>query len=152
MPIKYRVLLSLIEQQTLKQVVHVDNVARHKRIHAQILPALDENGPALSEAVAANVCAVSIPTIQRVRKRCVEEGLDIAIESIFSRKGRRRSLNGEQHAHLVALTCSKPPESICHWTMKLLADKLIELEVVETVSAATISRELKKSDKTLAET
>lgn len=59
-------------------------------------------------------------------------------------RDRRRSLDGKQHAHLVTLACSKPPESVCHWTMKLLADKLIELEVVETVSAATVSRELKK--------
>ncbi len=144
MPIKYRIQLSLVEQQTLKQIVRADKVAKHKRIHAQILLALDENGAALSEAAAANVCAVSIPTVQRVRKRCVEEGLDIAVESKFSRIGRRRSLDGEQHAHLVALTCSKPPESVCRWTMKLLADKLVELEVVETVSAATVSRELKK--------
>lgn len=145
MPVKYRIRLSFEEQQSLNQIVQANKVAKHKRTHAQILPGLDENGSALSEADAANVCAVSIPTVQRVRKRCVEEGLETAVESKFSRKGRRRSLDGEQHAHLVALTCSKPPEGVCRWTMKLLADKLVELEVVDTISATTVSRELKKT-------
>lgn len=145
MPIKYHIRLSSEEQQNLKQIVKADKVAKHKRTHAQILLALDENSSALSEAAAANVCAVSIPTVQRVRKRCVEEGLEVAVESKFNRKGRRRSLDGEQHAHLIALTCSKPPEGICRWTMKLLADKLVELEIVDKVSATTVSRELKKT-------
>ena len=145
MPVKYHIRLSSEEQHNLKQIVQADKIARHKRTHAQILLALDENGPALSEAAAADVCVVSIPTIQRVRKRCVEEGLGIAVESKFSRKGRRRSLDGEQHAHLIALTCSEPPEGRTRWTLGLLADKLVELEVVDTVSAPTICRELKKT-------
>lgn len=145
MPIKYRIRLSSEEQHNLKQIVRSDKVARHKRTHAQILLALDENGSALSESAAADVCAVSIATVQRVRKRCVEEGLCVAVDSKFSRKGRRRSLDGEQHAHLVALACSKPPEGTCRWTMKLLADRLVELEIVETISAATVCRELKKT-------
>lgn len=145
MPIKYHIRLSSEEQHNLKQIVQADKIARHKRTHAQILLALDENGPALSEASAADVCAVSIPTVQRVRKRCVEEGLEITVESKFSRHGRNRSLDGEQHARLIALTCSKPPEGKVRWTLKLLADKLVELEVVDTVSAPTICRELKKT-------
>lgn len=145
MPVKYRIRLSSEEQQNLKQIIQADKAARHKRTHAQILLALDENGSALSEVAAADICAVSPKTVQRVRKRCVEEGLAVAVESKFSRKGRRRSFDGEQHAHLVALACSKPPEGICRWTMKLLADKLIELEIVDTVSATTVSRELKKT-------
>ena len=145
MPVKYHIHLSSEEQQSLKQIVQANKVAKHKRTHAQILLALDENGSALSEADTANVCAVSIPTVQRVRKRCVEEGLDTAVESKFKGGGRRRSLDGEQHAHLIALTCSKPPEGACRWTMKLLADKLVELEIVDTISAATVCRELKKT-------
>ena len=145
MPVKYHIRLTSEEQQSLKQIVQANKVAKHKRTHAQILLALDENGSALSEADTANVCVVSVPTVQRVRKRCVEEGLETAVESKFSRKGRRRTLDGEQHAHLIALTCSKPPEGVCRWTMKLLADKLVELEVVDTISAATVCRELKKT-------
>lgn len=145
MPVKYHIRLSSEEQQHLKQIVLSKKVAQHKRTHAQILLALDENGSALSEADTANVCAVSRATVQRVRQRCVEEGLEIAVESKFSRKGRTRCLDGEQHAHLVTLACSEPPEGSSRWTMNLLADKLVELEVVDRVSSSTVCRELKKT-------
>lgn len=145
MPVKYHIRLSIEEQKQLKQIVKANKITKHKRTHAQILLALDENGPALSEAKTADVCAVSLKTVQRVRKRSVEEGLELAVESKFSRKGRPRSLDGEQHAHLIALACSSPPEGACRWTVKLLADKLVELEIVEAVSASTVSRELKKT-------
>lgn len=146
MSIKYRIQLSCEEQANLKELIHCAKVAKHKRIHAQILISLDENGPGLSEVKAADVCAVSVSTVQRVRKRCVEEGLDVAVQSKFSNKGRPRRMDGEQHAHLIALTCSKPPSGNQSWTMKLLADKLIELEVVPTISPATVCRELKKTN------
>lgn len=146
MTVKYRIQLSREEQQSLKDIIQRKKIARHKRTHAQILLALDENGSALTEAKTANICAVSPKTVQRVRKRCVEEGLDIAVDSKFSHQGRRRTLNGEQHAHLVALVCSKPPEGICQWNMQLLADRMIELEVVETISDTTVWRELKKTN------
>ena len=87
MPTKYRIRLSAQEQQKLKQIVQADKIAKHKRTHAQILLALDENGASLTEEATANVCAVSSKTVQRTRKRCIEEGLDIAVESKFSRHG-----------------------------------------------------------------
>lgn len=145
MPAKYRIRLSTEEQHKLKQIVQAVKIAKHKRTHAQILLALDENGPSLTEKATADVCAVSPKTVQRTRKRCVEQGLDIAVESKFSRHGRPKSLDGEQHAHLIALTCSEPPEGKVRWTMKLLADTLVELEVIDAVSAPTICRELKKT-------
>ena len=144
MPIKYRIQLSEEEQQTLKNIVK-SKAARHKRTHAQILLGLDDNGPALSEAEVAEVCATSKKTVQRTRKRAVEEGLETAIESKFRRQGGRRSLDGEQHAQLVALACSEPPEGRTTWTMQLLADKLVELNVVERISDTTVWRELKKT-------
>ncbi|MCY4443776.1 MAG: helix-turn-helix domain-containing protein [Proteobacteria bacterium] len=145
MPVKYRIQLSSGEQHNLKQILRADKVAKHKRIHAQLLLALDENGSALSESAAAKVCAVSISTVQRVRRRCVEEGLDIAVESRFSRQGRQRCLDGEQHAHLVTLACSSPPEGRSRWTMELLANKLVELNIVDSISDSTVCRELKKT-------
>lgn len=143
MPVKYHIRLSAEEQQTLKELVK-SKAAQYKRTHAQILLGLDENGPALSEMEVAEVCATSKKTVQRTRKRAVEEGLEVAVESKFSKHGGRRSLDGEQHAQLVALTCSEPPEGHSSWTMQLLADKLVELEVVESVSDTTVWRELKK--------
>jgi transposase len=146
MPVKYRIRLTSEEQNKLKQIVQANKIAKHKRTHAQILLALDENGPSLTEKATADVCAVSLKSVQRTRKRCIEEGLEIAVESKFSRHGRPRSLDGEQQAHLVALTCSEPPEGQVRWTLKLLADKLVELDVVDSVSAPTICRELKKNE------
>ena len=84
MPVKYRIRLCSEEQQSLKQIIQAVNIARHKRTHAQILLALDENGSALSEAVAADVCSVSPKTVQRIRKRCVEEGVTGAVEQKFT--------------------------------------------------------------------
>ena len=144
MPVKYHIQLSAEEQLSLKSLVK-SKAARHKRLHAQILLGLDENGPALSEIEVAEVCATSKKTVQRTRKRAVEEGLDIAIESKFSRKGAQRKLDGEKQAQLIALTCSEPPEGHAKWTMELLAEKLVELDIVETVSDTTVWRELKKT-------
>ena len=75
----------------------------------------------------------------------MEEGLDIAIESKVSRKGAERKLDGEKQAQLIALTCSEPPEGHAKWTMELLAEKLVELDIVESVSDTTVWRELKKT-------
>ena len=144
MPVKYHIQLSEDEQRTLKEIVK-GKAARHKRLHAQILLALDENGPALREEEVAQVCATSKKTIQRTRKRAVEEGLEVAIESKFSRHGGRRCLDGEQQAQLIALTCSEPPEGRTAWTAQLLADKLVELNIVENISDTTVWRELKKT-------
>ena len=72
MPVKYHIRLSTEEQQSLQQVVRAKKIARYKRTHAQILLALDENGPALSESETAATCVVSIKTVQRIRQRCVD--------------------------------------------------------------------------------
>ena len=133
------------EQQTLKDLVK-SKAAHHKRTHAQILLALDENGPAMCEADVARVCAITIKTVQRIRKRAVEEGLDIAIESKFNQRQRPApKLDGEQHAHLVTLASSTPPEGRIRWTMELLADKLVELKIVDSISDTTVWRKLKKT-------
>ncbi|MCL6272139.1 helix-turn-helix domain-containing protein [Sansalvadorimonas sp. 2012CJ34-2] len=137
MPVKYHIRLAAEEQHSLKALVK-SKAARHKRLHAQILLGLNENGPALSEIEVADVCATSKKTVQRTRKRAVEEGLGIAIEGKFSRKGAERKLNGEKQAYLIALTCSEPPEGRSKWTMELLADKLVELDIVESVSDTTV--------------
>ena len=100
MPVKYHIRLSPSEQQTLKDLVK-SKAAHHKRTHAQILLALDENGPAMCEADVAGVCAITIKTVQRIRKRAVEEGLDIAVEGKLSQRQRPApKLDSEQHAPL----------------------------------------------------
>ena len=146
MPARYRIRLSDDEQQQLKDIIHQSKVAKHKRIHAHILLSLDENGPKLTEIQASQTCAVSTKTVQRVRKRCVLEGLDIAVNSKFNGIARPRKLQGEQQAALTTLACSTPPEGHSRWTLQLLADKMVELEHVDSISKQTIGRELKKTN------
>ena len=145
MPARYRISLSPEEQQQLKDVIHQTKVAKHKRIHAQILLCLDENGPGLTELQVSQSCGVSTKTVQRVRKRCVLEGLDIAVNSKFNGIARPRKLQGEQQAQLATLACSAPPEGRSRWTLQLLADRMVELEYVDAISHQTIGRELKKT-------
>jgi transposase len=87
---------------------------------------------------------VSLSTIGRVRERFVEEGLDAALERKAPNRVYQRRLDGEQEAYLVALVCSPPPEDQGRWTLKLLAEKMVELEYVEYVSKETVRQTLKK--------
>lgn len=145
----YRILLSSEEQQQLKDIVHQTKVAKHKRMHAQLLLCLDENGPKLTEVQTSQACGVSTKTVQRTRKRCVLEGLEVAVNSKLNGIARPRKLDGEQQAHLIAITCSEPPEGRSRWTLKLLAERMVELGHVDEISSQTISRELKKKNLSL---
>ena len=87
----------------------------------------------------------SLATVERVRRRFVEQGLEAAlIRKKQARPSRQRALDGRAEARLIALACSTPPDGRKQWTMKLLADKLVELEVIPTVSDETVRRALKK--------
>ena len=146
MTIKFKVALSLEEQKTLKTLLKDNKVAQHKKQHAQILLSLDENGPNLKEEEVAKITALSTKTIQRTRKRFVQEGLEITVESKFSRHGRPKRLDGEQQAHLIALACTDSPKGHNRWTLNMLADKLVQLEVVDQISSCTVGRALKKTN------
>ncbi|KEQ19657.1 hypothetical protein GZ78_07145 [Endozoicomonas numazuensis] len=146
MPARYRIFLSPAEQQQLKDIILQNNIAKHKRIHAQVILALDENGPKLTELQVSQTSGVTTKTVQRTRKRCVLEGLEVAVNSKRNGIARPRKLQGVQQAQLVALTCSEPPEGCSRWTLKLLADRMIELNYVDTISSQTIGRELKKTN------
>jgi len=93
----------------------------------------------------ARVLNISMKKIDRVKKRFVEEGIDVALNG---RKGSRvyaKKADGDFEAHLVALSCSDPPEGFARWSLRLLADKVVELEYIDTVSHETIRRVLKKT-------
>jgi hypothetical protein len=93
----------------------------------------------------ARVLNISMKKIDRVKKRFVEEGIDVALNG---RKGNRvyaKKADGDFEAHLVALSCSDPPEGFARWSLRLLADKVVELEYIDTVSHETIRRVLKKT-------
>ena len=92
----------------------------------------------------ARALGAAVTTVERVRKRFVEEGLEAAL-SERPRPGAARKLDGHQEAYLAALACSDPPEGKKRWTMRMLAEKLVSLEVVEEISEETVRRTLKKA-------
>lgn len=143
---KYVVRLTAEERKKLKQMVNKGKVAAYKRLHAQILLKADqsERGPAWTDQKIAESFEVSTRSIERIRKNLIEGGIDAAI-SRAKGGGRKRKLDGSAEAHLIALACSDPPEGRCQWTLQLLADKIVELKYVDTLSYETVRRVLKKT-------
>lgn len=94
----------------------------------------------------AEAYALGLSTIARLRQRFVEEGLQVALNRRPSGRVYRKKIEGEEEAHLIALACSEPPEGRTCWTMQLLADKLVELKYVDSVSDETVRRTLKKTN------
>jgi transposase len=143
---KYRVILTPEERDQLTQMTTTGKAAAAKLRHARILLKADASalGPGCLDEEIACACEVSLSTIARVRKTFVEQGLTAALERRRPMGRQYRKLDGAQEAQLIAVACSVPPEGQARWTLKLLADRLVELEVVEAVSAETVRRTLKK--------
>jgi len=143
---KYRVRLTGEEHQVLNQLISKGKGAARKLLHARILLKADEGEghQVWQDEAISTALEVSISTIERVRERFVEEGLQAALERKPPRREYQRKLNGEQEAHLVALVCSPPPEDRGRWTLQLLAAKMVELDYVDTVSSETVRQTLKK--------
>jgi transposase len=144
----YRVTLTADERQGLQEMIAAGKAAAQKLAHARILLKADAapDGPAWTDERIAEAVEVSIATVERVRQRFVEQGLEAAlVRKPQDRPSRQPKLDGRAEARLIALACSKPPEGRTEWTMQLLADKLVELEVVDSVSDETVRRTLKKT-------
>ena len=145
---KYRVTLTDEERRGLHDVIAAGKASAKKLAHARILLKADAapDGPAWPDARIAEAAEVSVATVERVRQRFVEQGFEAALaRKRQERPSRERKLDGGAEARLIALACSRPPEGRDCWTMQLLADKLVELEVVEAVSDETVRRTLKKT-------
>jgi transposase len=138
---RYLVDLTDQERASLTVLTRKGKTAARRLRRAQILLAAAEG--ATDEVIAASV-RCSVATVERTRKRFVTGGLDWAL-SEAPRPGAQRKLDGKQEAYLVALTCSDPPTGREHWTMQLLADRLVELEVTDAISDETVRRLLKKT-------
>lgn len=139
---KYNVKLTEDERKELLSLLKKGKNAAATLLHARILLAADNNKK--DREIEAELF-VSLKTIQRVRQRYVEEGLEFALHrKAASRPPRPRKLNGEQEAKLVSICCSKAPEGYARWTLKLLANELVALEIVDEISPATVGRVLKK--------
>jgi transposase len=146
---KYIVALTADERQGLSDLIAAGKAAAQKLAHARILLKADasDGGPAWPDGRIAEALEVSVATIERVRQRFVEQGLEAAlVRKKQSRPSREPALDGAAEARLIALARSPPPDGRKAWTMKLLADKLVELEVVPSISDETVRRCLKKAN------
>jgi transposase len=146
---KYIVTLTAEERQALHDLIASGKAAARKLTHARILlkADADDGGPAWPDGRIAEALEVSVATIERVRQRSVEQGLEAALaRKPQARPSRERALDGRAEAKLIALACSKPPDGRKAWTMRLLADRLVELEVVPAISDETVRRSLKKAN------
>jgi transposase len=143
----YIVDLTAEERASLEKVAKSGRTSARKQIHARILLKADTSttGSGWSDEQIAEALDVSVSSVARVRKRLVEEGLDAALNQRGSRQPRPRLLDGEQEARLLALACSQPPEGHARWTLRLLADRMVALEYVESISYETVRRTLKKT-------
>jgi hypothetical protein len=144
---KYVITLRSQEREQLAAVVRKGKVAASKRLHAQLLLQADSgvDGPAWTDEEISAALAVHPTTVANVRQRCVEEGVEAALQRRGSRRQYQRKLDGEQEAHLIAVACSEPPVGQKRWTLRLLADKLVELEVVDRIARETVRQTLKKT-------
>lgn len=145
---KYVVRLSGQERSQLERLVSIGKAAARKLLHARILLAADQgpDGPGWSDERIAEGLVVSLRAIGNIRQRLVEHGLEAALNRKKQEQpSRRRTLDGKAEARLIALRCGEPPEGRMRWTLQLLADKLVELNVVDSVSYETVRRTLKKT-------
>ena len=143
----YKVTLEAEERQRLHEMLAAGKSAARKLSHAHILLKADaaEGGPAWPDARIAEAFAVSTATVERVRRRFVELGLDAALDrKRRERPAREPKLDGRAEATLIALACSAPPDGRKRWTMQLLADRLVELRVVDAICDETVRVALKK--------
>lgn len=146
---KYIVRLSSDERKILFQLLNEAKSSKEKQNRARILLKADcgEEGENWKDPQIAEAFYVSVKTVERVRKSLVEEGFEDTINRKSLPQGNReRIIKGEEEAYLIALTCSEPPEGHVNWTLRLLADKMIECKYVESVSTNTIGRALKKTN------
>jgi transposase len=146
MPKKYPVRLAAEEREQLKKLVASGGAASRVLTHARILLKADEgeHGPCWKNAAIAEALEVSTLTVTRVRKRFIQEGLTAALERKEQARRKARALDGAQEAHLIALVCSEAPEGRGRWTLRLLAEKMVELGHAEQVSHETVRRVLKR--------
>jgi transposase len=148
---KYIVTLTEPERQLLQAMLSRGKAAARKLVHARILLKADASpgGPVWSDDQIAEGLEVGRATVERVRREFVEEGLEAALERRKPRRLYERVLDGDGEAHLIALACQKPPEGRARWTLRLLADRMVQLEYVEQVSYQTVRRTLKKTNLSL---
>jgi transposase len=148
---KYIVTLTSEERATLRELISAGKAAARKLSHARILLKAhsSEGRPGWNDTAISQALDVGTATVERVRKRFVEEGLEAALSRRSPRREYRRKLDGDGEAHLIALACSEPPQGSARWTLRLLADRMVALEYIDELSYQTVRRVLKKTNLSL---
>ena len=148
---KYIVELTSEERETLMDTIQAERMAAHKRRHARILLKADQGheGPGWKDADIANAFDCTIKSVERLRKRLVECGLATALEHGNRGSYRIKKFDGVAEAHLIATACSSAPEGRKRWTVRLLADEMVSLGIVDSCGKTTVHNTLKKTNLSL---
>lgn len=145
---KYKVTLEREEREKLETITKKGSHKSQKVINALILLNCDEGkyqDHGMKNEDVATVLKISMRKIDRVKKRFVEEGFEVALNGRKGERVYKKKADGDFEAHLIALSCSDPPEGFARWSLRLLADRVVELNYVDSVSHETIRRVLKKT-------
>ena len=145
---KYIVRLSKEERSSLTSVISSGKGPARMFTRARILLKADveEEGPGWQDGKISEALDVTVQTVERVRKQLVEEGLEAVLRRRkYTQKVSRKKIDGDVEAHLIALSCSKAPEGYSRWSLRLLADKMVELRYIESISYEAVRRALKKT-------
>jgi len=145
---KYRVTLRKDEREYLSQLSKRGNHRSQKVLNGIILLNCDEGDYQTNRSTNKTICdvlQVGMRRIDRLKKRFVEEGIDIALDGHKGKRVYAKKADGDFEAHLVALSCSEPPKGFSNWSLRLLSDKVVELKYVDSISHETIRQVLKKT-------
>jgi Homeodomain-like domain len=145
---KYRVTLTAEERQELQSMIAKGKASARKLAHARVLLQVDEAEAkeGRTDEETAGALNLSVRTVERVRERFVEQGFAAALLPTPSKRVYARPFDGASEARLMALACSAPPEGKARWTLRLLAEQLVELQVLDTVSRECVRQALKKTN------
>ena len=144
---KYIVRLTSEERSELDNLLKKGETLAYRIKHANILLATDADGPGWTDEKTAEAYRCNRNTVTNVRQRFVEQGFEAAMDrKKQAEPSRQRLLDGEKEAHLIAVACSTPPAGRAKWTLQMLADRLVVLEVVDSISDQTVRRTLKKTN------
>ena len=145
MPKKYVIRLTDAERERLNLVLKKKRVAAQKVRRAQVLLKADANGPNWTDAQIAEAFDCRTKTVEYIRERLVTEGFELTLDGKPKQRVRGKALDGEQEAKIIALRLGQPPKGFSNWTLRLLAEQAVTLEIVESVSHETLRGTLKKT-------
>jgi transposase len=148
----YKVTLTKEERDQLMTITRSGTHAAKKVMHALILLNVDKGAYSENHHTNEKICKIlkiGMRTIDRVKKRFVEEGFDAALKMAPTSRMYDKLIDGDIEAHLIAMACGEPPEGYARWSLRLLADKMVELRYVENISHETVRRTLKKTNLSL---